>query len=50
MTYEQDGLLESAGDALGIVDRQVREGCQHFKEYIESRGEPTGSWRGSIAV
>ena len=50
MTYEPEGLLENAGDALGLVDRRVKGDLGRFKRFVESRGESTGSWRGSIAV
>jgi len=50
MEYEPQGLLESAGDLLGVVDRQVKGDLERFKRFIESRGEETGSWRGTVAV
>ena len=50
MEYEPQGLLESAGDLLGVVDRQVKGDLERFKRFIESQGEETGSWRGTVAV
>jgi uncharacterized membrane protein len=50
MDYEPQGMMEKAGDALGIVDRQVRGDLERFKEFIESRGEETGEWRGTVAA
>jgi len=49
MDYDPQGLVETAGDKLGIVDRQVKGDLQRFKEYIESRGGvETGGWRGHV--
>ena len=50
MEYEPQGLLESAGDLLGVVDRQVKGDLERFKRFIEARGEETGSWRDTVAV
>ena len=36
------------GDALGLVQRQVRGDLDRFKEFIEGRERETGSWRGEI--
>ncbi|MFD2090713.1 SRPBCC family protein [Blastococcus deserti] len=48
LEYEPEGLVEQAGDKLGIVERQVTSDLQRFKELIESEGYATGAWRGSI--
>nr|WP_296070995.1 SRPBCC family protein [uncultured Actinoplanes sp.] len=49
MDYDPQGLVETAGDKLGIVDRRVKGDLQRFKEYIESRGGvETGGWRGQV--
>jgi hypothetical protein len=48
MEYEPQGLVESAGDWLGFVSRQVEGDLQRFKEFIENRGQETGAWRGAI--
>ncbi len=45
---EPEGAVEKAGDALGFVQRQVEGDLKRFKEYIESRGAPTGGWRGEV--
>ena len=50
LDYEPQGMMEKAGDMLGVVDRQVKNDLERFKEFIESRGEETGGWRGEIAV
>jgi uncharacterized membrane protein len=48
LEIEPEGPLESAGDALGVVDRRVKGDLGRFKEFIESRRVPTGAWRGSV--
>jgi uncharacterized membrane protein len=45
---EPEGAVESAGDSLGFLDRQVKGDLERFKEFIEQRGVPTGAWRGEI--
>ncbi|GAA4985176.1 SRPBCC family protein [Kineococcus glutinatus] len=49
LEYEPEGVLEKAGDALGLVERQATGDLERFKEFIESRGLATGAWRGSVA-
>ena len=46
--YEPDGVIESVGNALGVVDGRVEGDLERFKEFIESRGTETGAWRGAI--
>ena len=48
LSYEPKGATEKTGDALGFVDRRVDGDLKKFKEFIESRGAPTGAWRGEI--
>ena len=48
LEVEPEGALEKAGDALGFVERQVEGDLGRFKEFIESRGTPTGGWRGEV--
>jgi hemerythrin superfamily protein/ribosome-associated toxin RatA of RatAB toxin-antitoxin module len=48
LDYEPEGLVEKAGDALNIVERQATGDLERFKSFIESRGSETGSWRGEV--
>jgi uncharacterized membrane protein len=48
LDVEPDDPIEKAGDALGFVERQVKGDLGRFKEFIESRGTPTGGWRGEV--
>ena len=49
LDVEPEGLVEKAGDALGLVERRVRGDLERFREFMEGRSEPTGAWRGSVA-
>jgi uncharacterized membrane protein len=49
MDVDPDGLVEVAGDALGMPKRRVKGDLERFKELIESRGEATGAWRGEVS-
>jgi uncharacterized membrane protein len=49
MDFEPDGVVEKAGDMLGVVDRRVKGDMKRFKEFIEARGGvETGAWRGQV--
>lgn len=48
MEYEPEGLLENAGDMLGIASHRVNADLERFKEFIEARGAETGAWRGKV--
>lgn len=46
--YEPEGIVETVGDRLGFVARRVDGDLRRFKEFVETRGEETGAWRGTI--
>ena len=48
MSYDPEGFLENAGDALGMVSRRVTGDLERFKDFIEGRQAETGGWRGEI--
>jgi hypothetical protein len=48
LEYEPEGLVEQAGDKLGIVGRQAKSDLQKFKALIEDEGYESGAWRGTI--
>ena len=48
MDYEPEGMKESVGSAVGVDSRRVKGDLESFKEFIESRGGETGSWRGDV--
>lgn len=48
LMYEPRDAAEKVGDALGFLERQVSADLERFKKFIESRGAPTGAWRGEV--
>jgi uncharacterized membrane protein len=48
MDYEPEGISESVGDATGVFSRRVSGDLERFKEFLESRGQETGAWRGNV--
>ena len=48
LEYEPEGLVEKAGDAVNLIDRQAQADLDRFKEFIESEEYATGAWRGSV--
>ena len=48
LEYEPEGLVEKAGDALNVVERQAESDLEKFKTFIESEGYASGAWRGTV--
>jgi uncharacterized membrane protein len=48
MEYDPQGVVENLGDMLGVVSRRVANDLERFKEFIETRGQETGAWRGEV--
>jgi uncharacterized membrane protein len=48
MEYDPQGMVENVGDAVGVVTQRVQGDLERFKQYIESRGQETGAWRGTV--
>jgi uncharacterized membrane protein len=48
MDVEPEGIVETAGEALGFLDRRVKGDLKQFKEFVEERRAPTGAWRGNV--
>jgi uncharacterized membrane protein len=46
--YEPEGMVEHAGNMLGMVSRRVEGDLERFKKFIEERGRATGAWRGEV--
>ena len=46
--WEPRGVVERVGDVLGADDMRVQGDLGRFKQFVESRGAPTGAWRGRI--
>jgi uncharacterized membrane protein len=48
LEFEPEGIVEQAGDKLGLVKARVQGDLERFKTFMEQRGAETGSWRGDI--
>jgi uncharacterized membrane protein len=48
LDWAPNGLVEKAGAAVGIDDRQVSNDLDRFKSFIENRSTETGAWRGEV--
>lgn len=48
LDVEPTDWIERAGDALGLIESRVGGDLEDFREFIESRYEPTGAWRGEV--
>ena len=48
LDYEPEGVVENVGDTIGVVQWNVRQNLERFKEFIESEGRETGAYRGKI--
>lgn len=48
LEFEPEGIVEQAGDKLGIVSMRTDGDLKRFKKFIESRGSETGAWRGEV--
>ena len=48
LDFEPEGLTENVGVAVGVVSSCVVHSLERFKEFMEPRWTPTGSWRGSV--
>jgi uncharacterized membrane protein len=46
--WQPEGLVEKAGAAVGVDDRQVKKDLERFKDFIENRHGETGAWRGDV--
>jgi uncharacterized membrane protein len=48
LEFEPEGMVEKAGDKLGIVKTRTKADLARFKEFIESQGRESGAWRGEV--
>ena len=48
LDYEPEGVVENVGSFFGVVSRKTKGDLERFKEFIESRGQATGGFRGTI--
>lgn len=48
MDYDPEGVVENAGDMVGMLSHRVEGDLERFKDFLEARGSETGAWRGEI--
>jgi uncharacterized membrane protein len=48
MDYQPEGLIEKAGDLLGVASSRVQGDLDRFKHFTEAQWRETGAWRGEI--
>jgi uncharacterized membrane protein len=48
LEYEPEGAVEEIGAKLGIVERRVEGDLARLRDFLESRRNETGEWRGRI--
>ncbi|MDP9257234.1 MAG: SRPBCC family protein [Actinomycetota bacterium] len=46
--HESEGVMEKVGSALGADTHEVKNALARFKDLVESRGDSTGAWRGTV--
>lgn len=48
MDVEPEGIVEQAGDKLGLIGGRMEDDLKRFKEFVEATGHETGGWRGQV--
>lgn len=48
MDLEPEGIVETAGDKLGVVGHRLEGDLKRFKEFMESQSTEEGGWRGEV--
>lgn len=48
MVYGPESFDEKLGSAMGAIRLEAQRNLRHFKKLIESQGEETGAWRGTV--
>ncbi|NYG59119.1 putative membrane protein [Nocardioides daedukensis] len=46
--WKPTGIAEKVGSAINVDDHQVKRDLDRFKEFIETRGQASGAWRGDV--
>lgn len=46
--YEPEGVKEIIGDQTRVVSLRAKQDLERFKAFVESRGQETGAWRGTV--
>ncbi|HEV3474151.1 MAG TPA: SRPBCC family protein [Actinomycetota bacterium] len=48
LEWEPGDAVEKIADWTGFVTQRVKDDLRRFTEFIESRGQETGAWRGEV--
>jgi uncharacterized membrane protein len=48
MEYDPEGVIENVGAALGAVGTRIEGDLKRFRDFIQTRMQETGAWRGEI--
>lgn len=48
LEYDPSGFVENAAHYLGVIEHEVEQALQGFREFIEGRGAETGAWRAEL--
>ena len=48
MRFNPEGFSETVADVTGLVTARTKGDLTRFKDFIESRDQETGAWRGEI--
>jgi uncharacterized membrane protein len=48
LEFEPDGPVEHVGDLFGLVEHRAAGDLERFRDFIEVRGQESGTWRGEI--
>ncbi|HZO85781.1 MAG TPA: SRPBCC family protein [Verrucomicrobiae bacterium] len=48
MEYDPEGAIENIGAALGAVGTRIDGDLKRFRDFIQTRIQETGAWRGEI--
>ncbi len=48
LDLDPEGFLEKVGEAVGVVEHQVKADLERFKKFIEAQPAETGAWRGEV--
>ena len=46
--WQPSSVAEKVGSAINVDEMQVTQDAERFKDFIESRDQETGSWRGNV--
>lgn len=48
LEMEPEGMAETVAAKTGLVSNRVKADLERFREFVESRGDESGGWRGTV--